>query len=170
MNFNDIIRYIAYFLYFLVVISWPFRQKKIEKNLGNKILDISKKTSIITWVAIIIAPLLILLQRFKHFELFVGIILSATSIIAAEIVLKERAFKKIAGVYEKGIVLDGRYIPFIEIISIPSLAYESSPGYENVLKLVTEKSGELYIGFSSQEELESVVNAILSQEPRLKPE
>lgn len=170
MNINTIIRYIAYLLYILVVVSWPFRKKKTEKELGNKILDTSKKTTFFTWGVIVLAPLLIILQRFKQFDLIVGIILSCTAILAAEVVLRERSYKQIAGVYEKGIIVDGRYIPFAEIITIPSLAYETSSGYENTLKLVTEKSGEIYVGFTSKEELDSVTKAILCQEPRLKPE
>ena len=66
-------------------------------------------------------------------------------------------------------IADGKVIPYSEIMSLPTLAYEEDATV-STLKIVTKKEGEFFIGFENGEERASVVSEVLKQAPFLKPE
>lgn len=142
--------------------------------MGDCILPLKKRGKNYFWLALAVAPTLIFLQRFRDFGSFINTILSLCAILSAELVMKERISSLLSGVYKNGIVVDGRFILFSDILALPTLAYENEEEtqddfYRQSLKIVTEQSGEIYVGFSSVQERENTVATILAQEPRLKP-
>lgn len=173
-NLQLIFRIVAYSIYCIVIISWLPRKKKKAAELGDCILPLKKRGKNYFWLALAVAPGLIFLQRFRDFGPFINTILSLCAILSAELVMKERNSSLLSGVYKNGIVVDGRFILFSDILALPTLAYEHEEEiqddfYRQFLKIVTEQSGEIYVGFSSVQERENAVATILAQEPRLKP-
>lgn len=173
MNANAILRYVAYAAYIILIATWPLRKKKIVSDLGNCVLATSRKTNALFIVVIVCAPLLIVLTRFRDFGLTINAVLAVSALLAAEVSIRDRIFASISGVYQNGIVVDGRYLPYDQIKALPTLGYdeeaeaEQNELYERALKIVTEKSGVVYVGFASKEEKDAAIVAILEQEPRL---
>lgn len=124
-----------------------------------------------------IAPLLIALTRLRDFGLVVNAVLCASALLAAELSIRDSLFAALAGVYRGGLVVDGRHLPFDQIAALPELGYENEDGaeesrdefYGRSLKIVTERSGVVRVGFASREEKDAAVSSVLGLVPRLAP-
>ena len=103
--------------------------------------------------------------------------MDAVAVLGTEICIKDFIVLKIAGVYEKALVTDGRIIYRDDIIAFPTLEYENSEEYlkekmedeysedaletaQRTLKIVTNSSGEIYTYFASKEERTKVVELL----------
>ncbi len=169
-NFSILIPSVALLLLTLVVIFIPLRDKKRLSQLGPLLLEIKRKKTIpIMPIGIcILVAIFIVYLFFQDFTLFISTILAATGVMGAAIALSDTFFRLHSGVYEKGLVLDGRLVKKEHFIAFPQLHYEHSDKtdiVENVLKAVLE-SGETYLVFDSLEEKESVIAIIRNWEQR----
>ena len=95
--------------------------------------------------------------------------------MAVEIVIRERVFDSRSGVYENAIIVDGRLLERSDIVAFPTLEYENSedavenpeeypsledPVYRKALKIVTKKSGVIFVGFETEEERNKTVEIV----------
>lgn len=158
-----------------IVATLPLRIKKLTKKLGNCLLPLSRKQSMLFVAVLCFAPLMIIFQWFRTFEFYIHIILSITAILAIEIVIRERVYDARSGVYENALIVDGRLFEKNDIIALPTLEYENDPeaeenpedfpslndpAYRKALKIVTNKNGVLFVGFETEEERNKAVEII----------
>jgi len=173
MEINSILQYITYVIYAVLLITWPSRKKKIFENLGKCLLPLQRKKSNLVIFVIIFALMLIVIQHFRKFDLLITVVLCGCAILGVEVAIRDKIFGALAGVYEKGLVIDGRYLLYNEIVAFPELGYEPDDSieldemYQRALKIVTNNSGTIHVGFSNLQEKEEALEIILKQEPRL---
>lgn len=176
MDLQVLIRIIAFLVYILLLVTWPARKKKICTALGKCILPLQRKKSSLFILVVVFAPVLILLTYFRNFGTMINFVLCASAILAVEVSIRDNVYNKLSGIYKNGMIVDGRYFLFNQITALPELGYEKENTaedqdelYSRSMKIVTEDSGIIYVGFVSKEEKESAIKVILEQEPRLKP-
>ncbi len=157
--------------YILILVTWPARKKRLVARLGGLALPLAGSVNRLMMVVLATAPLLIALQWLRDFGLAVNAVLCAVAVLAAELVVRERVLGAMAGVYQNGLVVDGRFLLFSEIHALPTLGYEGDEEqdefYRRTLEIVTENSGVIQVGFASREEREAAVKTILELESRL---
>lgn len=160
----------------LILATLPLRIKKLSKKMGTCILPITRKSSMLFVAVLCFAPLMIIFQWFREFSPLIHVILSCTAVLAVEIAIREKVYDARSGVYENALIADGRLFLKDDIIALPTLEYENNPelleedgeidpiyndpAYKKALKVVTDKSGVLFIGFESEEERNNVVDII----------
>ena len=160
----------------LILATLPLRIKKLTKKMGTCLLPLSRKKSMLFVAVLCFAPLMIIFQWFREFQPYIHIILSATAVLAIEIVIREQVYDARSGVYENALIVDGRLLLKEDIIALPTLEYEndleafdesedgtpslSDPAYKKALKIVTDKSGVIFVGFESEEERNKTVEII----------
>jgi hypothetical protein len=79
---------------------------------------------------------------------------------------------KCSGVYSNGIVAEGQFIPFADIVGIPFLSLpENQQALHDtgVLELVTKKRTNMQIIYSNEDECLRVIDKLIELEPRLNP-
>ena len=160
----------------LILATLPLRIKKLTKKMGTCLLPLSRKKSMLFVAVLCFAPLMIIFQWFREFQPYIHIILSATAVLAIEIVIREQVYDARSGVYENALIVDGRLLLKEDIIALPTLEYEndpetfdesedgtpslSDPAYKKALKIVTDKNGVIFVGFESEEERNKTVEII----------
>ena len=172
-NLSVIIRFIALALILVIAATIPFKKKKLQKELGECRLPLTRKNSILFIAVILFAPLLIILQWLRDFAPYIDIILSAGAVLAVKAVISEHLYNTTAGVYNEYLVVDGRKLPKKEIVSFPTLAWENNPDsteednpaltdpqYKRALKIVTENNGVIFVGFENEEERNAAVSIL----------
>lgn len=164
---------------FLLCISYPIRSKYLTKKLGKCLIPLTKQTnfSFFFFPVLCFCPLLIIVQYFRQFSLYIHIILDITAIIGVFIVMNERLYVMHNGLYKDYLVIDARLIKISDIMALPTLEYENDEEYiiskqqaqyekdalelaERSLKIVSKKSGEIYVGFANKEEREVCVTEL----------
>lgn len=135
------------------------RRKKIEASLGTCLLELTRKTAGVFWIAVVLIPLFIAALWLRTFDMYVEVILCATAVLAAVIVTRERNYNMLSGVWDNALIVDGRYLKRENIASFPTFGYEEDDDaeqldeiYRRSLKIVTEDSGIIYVGFANEEE------------------
>lgn len=172
IDYHLALRILALGCYLAILSTWPGRKGRLARRLGRQVLPLSGTASRLMVGVLVVAPLLILLQWFRSFGLLVDGVLCGVAVLAAELVIRERVLGAMAGVYQWGLVVDGRLLPFSEIHALPTLGYEDDPGegdefYRATLVVVTRHSGTIRVGFASQQERDAAVAAVVALEPRL---
>lgn len=162
----------ALLAYVILLATWPNRKKKLAANLGEQVLPLTGRHNRFMVLVLVIAPALILFQLFRDFGLMINAVLCGVALLAAELVIRERVLGTMAGVYQHGLVVDGRQFLFTDIHALPTLSYEDELAeqddfYRRTLEIVTEKSGSVRVGFASVQERQAAVQAILQVDPRL---
>ncbi len=144
----------------------PLRIRKLEKQTGPCLLELSRRTSKMFIAVIGVAAVLSIVMIFRPFEILYTAILCATAVLGVEVVLREHVYNARNGVYENALIVDGRYLTRDDILAFPELHYEKDDTdeeseydelYARALKVVSKQSGELYVGFADREEKEAAV-------------
>ena len=174
-TFIFILSFVALVAMFLILATLPVRIKKLSKKLGTCLLPLSRKKSMLFIAVLCFAPLMIIFQWFREFQPYIHILLSLTAILAVEIVIKERVYDARSGVYENALIVDGRLLEKSDIVAFPTLEYENNPdaeenpdeypsladpAYKKALKIVTNKSGVIFVGFETEEERNKTVEIV----------
>lgn len=172
IDLNLFLRILALGCYIVVLATWPSRKRRVTARLGKLVLPLTGTANRFIVLVLVLAPLLILFQGFRNFGLMINAVLCAVAVLAAELVIRERVLGTMAGVYQKGLVVDGRLLMFTDIHALPTLGYEDELAeqdefYRRTLEVVTENSGTIRVGFVSVEERNSAVAAMVELEPRL---
>ena len=153
------------------------RIKKLSDSFGECLFPLTRRKNWLSIIVIVAACGMIILQFFREFQFYIMIIMDAVAVLGTEICIKDFIVLKIAGVYEKALVTDGRIIYRDDIIAFPTLEYENTEEYlkekmedeysedaletaQRTLKIVTNSSGEIYTYFASKEERAKVVELL----------
>lgn len=171
MNFSDfrvISVVFAFVLYFLNFIFVPLKIKFALKNSGKKIISVKKKKIFLQVLIMIFSALLILMVWLRDLGILTDIIVCLVGVLGCAMSLNEIFMNRFCGLYEKGLVGNGRFLPFEQILSVQTLPYSDSE--ENgigsrVLILKTVKNSSEQFIFSSEEERISIQNEILKRNP-----
>lgn len=159
MTARIIMRIAALALSAYIFATMNIRRKKIESSLGTCLLELTRKTTPVFWAAVVLVPLFIAALWLRTFDLYVEVILCATAVLAAVIVTRERNYGMLSGVWDNALIVDGRLLKKENIASFPTFDYEADDEqevqdeiYRRALKVVTEDSGIIYVGFADEEE------------------
>ncbi len=152
----------------IVLCTLPVRIKKLEKQVGPCQLVLTRRTSKMFIGVVVTAILVPIVMIIRPFELLYTAILCATSVLGVEVVLREHVYEARCGIYSNALIVDGRYLEREDIIDFPEFHYEkeddsdadSDELYARALKIVSKKSGEVYVGFASREEKEAAVKLL----------
>lgn len=184
MDISLIIRLISYTVLLVLAVTYPLRSKKLLSKCGNLVVELPRKKSNKLVLVFILAILMVVIQRFRSFEIYIHIILSLCAILGLEIVMRDAVCRKLNGVYENALIVDSRFLLFSSIAALPTLEYENDPDstdYEDsfaqdaaetaakTLQIVTNNAGAIFVGFDSAEDRDKAVAAILEKEERLRP-
>jgi len=103
---------------------------------------------------------------------FVNCIMCAIGVLGTEMAVQEVITAKCCGVYANGLIAEGRFIPFSDILGIPLLSLPKNKQElhdTGVLELVTKKRTNMQIIYSTEDECRRVVEKLVELEPRLNP-
>ena len=125
IDFNLLLRIVAVGCYLVILATWPRRKQRVTERLGKLVLPLTRTANRLMVPALVLAPLLILFQWFRDFGLMIHAVLCAVAVLAAELVIRERMLGAMAGVYQKGLVVDGRLLMFSDIHALPTLSYDA---------------------------------------------
>ena len=171
------IRIISYVFALLLALSYPLRIKLLKRQAGNCLFPLTRHPHVLSFCATILALFMLLLLYLREFTFSVTLILHATAVLAVELAVRDRLYRQTAGVYEHLVIADARKIRIKDIISFTLPAsrseFEDTGGtnekVENrVLKLVTEQSGEIFVGFENREERDKtaeLLKQLLARKP-----
>jgi len=153
----------------MVAATIPVRKKKLDAKLGKCLIPLSRKKSTLFLAILVLAPLIIVFQWFRVFAFYIQVILCLSAVLAVELAVRDKVLGSKCGVYENAIIVDGRLLMKEDIRALPTLEYEKESEafngengdfYRKALQIVTEKSGVIFVGFSSEEERNSAVEII----------
>lgn len=167
-----LIRIISYVFAVFLALSYPLRAKLLKKRAGSRLLPLTRHSHALPFCAAGLAFVMLTVLCFRDFTLSVTLVLHATALLAIELAVRDRLYRRTAGVYEYLIIADARKIRIKDIISFALPAsrseLEDTDGTDEkiknrVLKLVTEKSGEIFVGFENREERDKTVELLKQQ-------
>lgn len=158
--------------YAALVCSAPFRRKAMLKKAGAFELPVKPRLIRFAVLVLICCPFLIGLVLLRDMGIFVDCIMCAVGLLGTEMAVREVMTTRCSGVYANGIIAEGRFIPFSDVLGIPlfSLSKKEQCAHDNgILELVTKKRTNLQIAYAGEEECRRVLEKIVELEPRLKP-
>lgn len=175
--FRIIINSVSIVAILLIVALFPLYEKKLKKSLGACKSEFVRKKSKLFVPVIVFAVLLVAIQFFREFQIYITIVLDCVGILASFIATKDFVLQKNAGLYDENLVVDGKIIKKSDIVALPTLEYESTDEFKNEkekdefasdayetamksLKIVTESSGTVFVGFENAEERAKAVEII----------
>ena len=116
-------------------------------------------------VAIVLCFAVIFILRFRHFQLYITVILDIACILGINLAIRETINRRASGVYSNALITEGDLFYRQNVIAIPEITNEkdddddivSENSYANTLKIVTQKAGETWIAFDSAEEKQAAL-------------
>ncbi|WP_428770087.1 hypothetical protein V1L52_12305 [Treponema sp. HNW] len=156
-----LIRIISYIFALLLAAAYPLRLRLLKKQAGTCLLPLTRRPHALSFFAAGLAFVMLAVLYFRNFTLSITLILHATALLAIELAVRDRLYRRTAGLYDSLLIVDARKIRIKDIISFTLQtsraefedSAETDEKTENrVLKLVTEKSGEIFVGFENREE------------------
>lgn len=154
----------------LILIFVPLKINFILKKAEKKIISVQKKNIFFQILVMIFSALLIFFVLLRDLGILTDIVVCLVAILGWSMSLNEIFMNRFCGLYEKGLVGNGRFLPFEQIIALKT-STNSNDEMENIdpriLILTTEKNSSEQFIFSSEEEKISVQNEILNRNPRL---
>lgn len=189
MTISLYIRILGLVLIAADLISMPFRKKKVDRQAGECVLPLTRTKSTMFVAVLCMAPLMVVLQWLREFGLFIDVILTATAVLAVEVVIRERILTMKSGVYKNALIVDGRLILKSSLMAVPELDYDDEETeddsdeedsdeevdvsekarkqreqeedlYRRSVKIVTREAGELYVGFASETEKKQALELV----------
>ncbi|MCR5698857.1 MAG: hypothetical protein K6G52_04340 [Treponemataceae bacterium] len=172
-----VINSVSIFAIVMLCATYKLREKKIDRDLGNCIVQFVRKTNKLIIPVVIFALAMVVIQFFREFQLYICLILDAVAVLGTELALRDFIFQKKAGIYENAMIADGRIIKKNDIIALPTLEYEESEEYKKEkendefaadayetamksLKIVSDSHGEFYVGFADAQERAKAVEIL----------
>lgn len=158
--------------YVLLAATLPLRRAKMLRKAGERELPVKPRMLKFAVVVLVCCPLLILLVLFRDMGIFVNCIMCAIGILGTEMAVREVMTSKCSGVYANGLVAEGQFIPFADILGIPFLSLpknQQDVHDTGVLELVTKKRTNMQIIYSNEDECRRVIEKLVELEPRLNP-
>lgn len=161
---------ISFCAYAAILISMPFRTKKILKKAGNVVVQAKRKQLVLPVIVIVCCAALIFLLLIRDFGIMTNFVICLVAILGVSMGSAEASLNNCSGVYENGLIGGGHYLPFAEIAAIPSLSGRDAPSgtdSSNVLHVTTNKKGSVSFIYADEAECAAVLEAVLRLAPNL---
>lgn len=140
------------------------------KKSGKKIISVRKKNIFLQVLILIFSALLILMVWLRDLGSLTDIVVCLVAVLGCTMSLNEIFMNRFCGLYEKGLVGNGRFLPFEKILAVKNLSFSEQAAQEiapRILILATEKNPSEQFIFSSKEERLSIQNEILKRNPEI---
>lgn len=162
----------AYVAFAGLLISIPFRIKKLKKECGELKMKLRSEFPLRSILAFVICALLIGVIPLRSFELYVSAIFAATSVLATYIASCQVVNSGMNGVFENMIISDTTAVKYDEIMSLPTLAYENDEDTVNVdfrlIEVLKKNGAKVTFAFPDEAKRNQALQIILEQAPQLK--
>lgn len=149
---------IPFVLMMAITVGMPFYRVKILKKAGNKLIPLVTKNSkwltFGTWITIYLVLILSFLVDFGK----LNFVIPYCAVIGLFITSKESSFRPVNGVYEKLLIVGSDILFFDDIVSLPS--DEEASHADNVLVVITKKTGKRLLTFDNANEVSEVKQAL----------
>ncbi len=150
-------------LYFLILISIPFRTKIILSKAGKKLVGGKVHALVLPILIMVCSFLLIFIVYFKELSFIVDLVTCLVGLLGAAMGSEEAALANISGLYENGLVGASHYLPLKEIYHVKEFdwAKEDWEKADNrVFHVVTDKRGTIPFVCSSEEECKEMLEVL----------
>lgn len=166
---NQFVAMCAGIIFLIVMMTIPLRVKLVLKKAGEIKVRLSKKNVVLQYFVIIVSAVIIGLLYFRNIGLLNSVIVCTVAVLGTVMGTEEIAFCSRSGLYENGIIANGRFLAVDEIYSIA----ENSSGtgevrYVNLISFQTDKNGIVNISFVSEDEKKAVLDELIKIKPSLK--
>lgn len=142
LNPSILIPILAYVACAVLVAVRFARHKKNIRELGNCLLELPRQKTRLVIAICIAAACVIGFLFVRTFALWITIVFALCAVMAVELALNDMLLRTCSGVYENGLITDGKLIFRRDVVSFPQLFYENDDEQlvlipETVLQVVT---------------------------------
>ena len=167
-----ILTVIAAVIYAGILISIPFRVKKIVNRIGELKIRLESVSVIRIAVIFIVCAGLLSVVPLRSFPTYIAAIFLGVALLGAYIASNEALSVNRAGIYQNGLIFGTEALLYDKIEALPTLAYEKDSETTmvdySVLQILKKDGGKAELIFSSPDKREEALSAILEACPRLK--
>lgn len=172
MNFTFLIVVTAAMVYLAILCSIPFRTKNALFNAGKLLLPLKNGAKFKVIAMFILSALVIAVIPLRNFAFYIQAVIALAALFATNMAAREAAGLGRAGIYENTIISSMSVLPFDDILSIPTIAYENDPETTGVDKTVIQlirksNSATVLLTFENEEKRQEALQVILKQKPEL---
>ena len=163
MDLYLVIVVISYILFLTSIIMIPYKRNNTVNQAGSLILGFPVNVIKRTVVVEVVAFVLITLVFFIRYEMLITFVLCGCGVLGSWIVMPEAALGSKYGIYEKGIIAVGKFIPYEDIMAFPILSLPKSEQMnhpQNILTIVSRRYGKLELAFESDEVCMEVIQQL----------
>ncbi|MBO4728229.1 MAG: hypothetical protein J5631_07415 [Spirochaetaceae bacterium] len=157
LNYTIIIPVLAYAAIVADVVFRLVNQPKVKESLGKCLLPLSRKVKKTNFILIFFVLVFIALLFVRRFQFWVEIVFALIAVMAVDMAVQDYFLQQLNGIYENAIISLGKKILKSNITAFPTFEYEddsedASSVPPNMIKIVTEQNGTIYLEFISPEE------------------
>ena len=157
LNYTIIIPILTYAAIVADVIFRFVNQPKVKESLGKCLLPLSRKIKKTNFILIFLILVFVALLFVRRFQLWVEVVFALIAVMAVDMAVQDYFLQQLNGIYENAIISLGKKILKSNVTAFPTFEYEddsedASSVPPNMLKIVTEENGTIYLEFISPEE------------------
>lgn len=165
VNFNDFRVVSVIFgaaVYLLLLVFVPLKTNFALKKAGKIVIPVGKKKIFIQILIMIFSALLIFFVWLRDLGALTDIVVCLVADLGCAMSMNEISMNRFCGLYENGLVGNGRFLTFGQILSVQDSELDS-----RILIVSTEKNSAEQFIFASEEEKNSIQKEILKRNPKL---
>lgn len=157
MDYTIIIPVLAYVAITADIAFRLLKQPKEKEALGKCLLPLSRKIKKTNFILIFLILVFVALLFVRKFQLIIEIVFALIAVMAVDMAVQDFFLQQLNGIYENAIISLGKKILKSNVAAFPTFEYEddsedASSVPPNMLKIVTEENGTIYLEFISPEE------------------
>ena len=162
----------AYIVFAALIISIPFRIKKLKAECGELKMKLRSEFPLRSFLIFLICSLLIGVIPLRSFELYISVIFVLTALLATYIASNQVVNSGMNGVFENMIISDTTALKYDDILSLPTLSYENQEETSQVdfrlIEVLKKDGSKVTFAFPDEATRTQALNIILEQAPQLK--
>ena len=164
---NQFVAICAGIIFLIVIVTSPLRVKLVLKKAGEIKIRFTKKNIVLQYFIVVVSAVIIAMLYFRNLGLLNSVIVSA--VLGTVMGTEEIVLNGCSGLYENGIIANGRFLGIQEIYCIADDSSGSSEiRYTNRISVQTEKRGIVNFSFLTEEERTAVFEELIKIKPSLK--
>jgi len=157
MNYTIILPILTYVAIIADIIFRLLKQPAEKEALGKCLLPLSRKIKKTNFILIFLILVFVALLFLRKFQLWIEVVFALIAIMAVDMAIQDYFLQQLNGIYENAIISLGKKVLKANVAAFPTFEYEDdSEGASslppNMLKVVTEDNGTIYLEFISPEE------------------
>ena len=157
LNYTIIIPILTYAAIIADVIFRLVKQPSVKESLGKCLLPLTRKIKKTNFILILLILVFVALLFVRKFQLFIEVVFALIAVMAVDMAVQDYFLQQLGGIYENAIISLGKKILKSNVAAFPTFEYEddsedASSVPPNMIKIVTEENGTIYLEFISPEE------------------